>query len=464
MRDLLIGRQVKDYDFVVRGVPIKALQACLGKFGSVNLVGKTFGVLKFTPSHSAQTYDIALPRTEFTLDHTGAYRDFSVQSDYRMAIENDLARRDFTINAIAYNLDTATLVDPWGGMKDLSARVIRAVGDPHTRFREDYTRMLRALRFSCQLEFAIVPHTLTALEENISHLNDTIKGERIVPYELISREMIKSFVADILRAFDYFDSLGVFAAAIPEIDAMKKCPQPKKWHSEGDVWTHTRLALKSLTSAAFAKEFGGEKPDALLILATLLHDIGKPLTIKTPKKDRVDRIRFDGHDRVGAGLARRICERLKTASVEGYSVDPEAIHWLIAYHLVILTGDIRRMKNTTIEKYFFRDPYLGSTLQKLTFADGSGSHTALGKKGLDGYRLFKKRVRLLKKTSGAKKELPKAILNGDEIMKACAIGPGARVGELLRLLREEQLSGRIKTKSEARIFVKSHSKKMATQK
>ncbi|MEK7619277.1 MAG: HD domain-containing protein [Patescibacteria group bacterium] len=453
VRDLLLKRPMKDYDLVVRGVSLSKLQTLLKDLGTVNLVGKKFGVLKFTPRESNMIIDIALPRTEFSLTNTGQYRDFAIQSDYRMSIENDLARRDFTINALAYDLRAGKLLDPWGGMNDLSSRTIRAVGDPHTRFQEDYTRVLRAVRFSCQLGFVIAPHTLRAVKEYVGRLNDEIKGERVVPYELVSREMIKALVSDTVVAFDYFDTLGIFECFMPELTIMKRCPQPKQWHSEGDVWTHTRLALQSLSSKAFVKEFDSTPPSALLILAVLLHDIGKPLTIKTPKKDHVSRIRFDGHDRVGAVSARSICERLRTSSVEGYGVDPEHIHWLVKNHLLILNADLSTLKNTTIERYFFRDAILGSALLQLSYADGAGSITQRGVKGLDRYRTFKKRLVLFKKTAGMKRALPKSILDGDEIMKITKLNPGPDIGRLLTVLREEQLAGRIKTKGKAKKFI-----------
>lgn len=474
VRDALVGRQLKDYDFVVRNVSLGKLQSVLKKLGGVNLVGKKFGVLKFVPRAlkkkgvTMPAFDIALPRLEFSAHETGHYRDFKIESDHRLALEDDLARRDFTMNALALNLYSKELVDPWGGHADILKKTIRAVGEPHHRFTEDYSRILRAARFACQLGFSIHSHTRDAIISSSSGLNKTIRADvvgksgeliRAVPYEVIGREFAKALTADCLRAFDLYDELGLWKEVIPELLTMKKCPQPKTWHSEGDVWAHTRLALSVLSSKEFKKEFGEEKPDALLVLATLLHDIGKPTCLKMPKKDKVDRIRFDGHDRVGAGIARMICERLRTSSVEGHHVDPEMVHWLIKNHLLLLNSDLSAMKNTTIERHFYSDPYRGTTLQKLNFVDGSASITASGKKGLERYRAFQKRLVRFKKTSGTKTTLPRSILNGDDIMTVCKLQSGPRVGELLALLREEQLAGRIKTKTDAKTFVK----KMATK-
>lgn len=466
VRDALLGRAIKDVDLVVRNVPAKKLEKLLQSCGSVNLVGKKFGVYKFVPAQSkdSRAIDVALPRLEFSIGNTGHYRDFEIQSDHRLPLDQDLARRDFTVNAMAYDVFEKKLIDPWNGCADLEAKTIRAVGDPHTRFAEDYSRMLRAIRFACQLDFSIHAHTKRAIKELMPEINSevalsvapkTTEIMRAVPYEIISREIIKALVARPVPAFDLLNDFGVFSEMMPELNAMKKCPQPKEWHSEGDVWAHTRLSLAALNSKRFVKEFGSADSSALLVMATLMHDIGKPPALKTPKRDKVDRIRFDGHDRIGADMARSLCERLRTSSVEDYNVDPDAIHWLVKNHLLLLNSDLAKMKNNTIEKYFFRDRMLGTTLLKLTVADGLGSIRRDGKVGLDRYTQFKRRLKKFEQTARLRNnQLPKALLDGDEIMKTLGIKPGKEVGQMIELLREEQLAGRVTTKSVARVLIK----------
>ena len=282
----------------------------------------------------------------------------------------------------------------------------------------------------------------------------------MVPHEVAAKEFLKSFAADPVCALDLFDRFGVFSQLCPEMLAMKTCVQPKTWHAEGSVWKHTRLALEALGSKTFAREFCDERPSLLLVITTLFHDIGKPYTIKTPKKDKVDRIRFDGHDRVGADIVRTIAERLRLNSVEGLNVSPDALHWLIKNHLLLLNSDISRMKNTTIEKYFFRDPMLGKTLQQLFVVDDLASRREDGKTTLTGYRKFKRRLEEFLKTSkpSATKQLPPAILDGYEIMAVAKISPGPHVGRLSELLREEQLAARVTSKKEAEKFIRISAK------
>lgn len=496
VRDILLGRETKDYDFVVRGISVTRLQKFLQANGKVNLVGKKFGVLKFVQnrhsdlpagreeSQGAQKHrdlfraaadklsvirddtqepiDIALPRTEFSIGNTGHYRDFHIQSDPSLPIDDDLSRRDFTINALAWDVKKNICIDPFDGLADLKKKIIRAVGKPAARFQEDYSRALRAVRFACSLNFTIEEETAKAITRFAKKLNEEIAAQerlqknsdsntlRVVPYEVIAKEMVKAFAANPVRAFDLFDSFGLYKTLAPEFLTMKKCPHDPRWHSEGDVWTHTRLALSRLTSAMFKREFGEERASPLLVFAVLFHDIGKPATVQIPGKDPVDRIRYIGHDRVGADIARRVAERLRLASVDGMSVETETLHWLVKNHLLILNAPIDTMRSNTIEKYFFADPVRGLLLQQLMFIDGSASLQKNMSPGLQAYRRFKKKLAEFERLNVRGAQLPDALLDGDEIMKVCRLKPSARVGELKTALREEQLSGVIRTKGEAK--------------
>ncbi len=471
VRDTLLGRETKDYDFLIRNVSTAKLETFLKPLGKVNLVGRKFGVLKFVPTsqkknQALEPFDIALPREEYSIDHTGHYRDFSIKTDPTLGIDVDLARRDFTINAMAWEVKTQTLHDPYGGYNDLRNKMIRAVGQADRRFAEDYSRMVRALRFACSLNFDIELHTAKALKKNTPHLNDVLTATkeisaehaeeeiRAVPHEVIAKEFLGAFKYNPVRALDLYDNYGIIGILIPELLSMKQCPQPKNWHAEGDVWEHTRLSLEVLQSKSFKKEFS-EDADTELIITTLFHDIGKPYTLKTPKKHGVDRIRFDGHDRVGAQMTHQICERMRLSSVNIYKVDIENIRWLVNYHLLLLNSVIDGMNNTTIEKYFFKNPELGKKLLMLCYADAKGCKRADGGSTLTAYKAMKKRLALFQKTARVKKVLPPPILDGNKIMKILNITPSAKVGEILTALREEQLSGRIRTKVQAEKFIRT---------
>lgn len=469
VRDFFLGRDTKDYDFVVRGVRARECELFLKNRGVVNLVGRRFGVYKFIPKNFSQTllcepFDIALPRTEQSKYGTGHYRDFVIKTDHRLSIEDDLSRRDFTINAIAYDIAKKRIIDPWGGLDDMQKKIIRTVGTPHKRFTEDYSRILRALRFACQLGFTIEDATSRAIKKYSSCLGVTITQfethknvhEKIpnVAYETIAHELVRAFVADHMKAFELFDEYRIFKVLMPELERMKKCPQDSLWHSEGDVWTHTQLALSKIYAREYIREFGREEHDPLLILAVLFHDLGKPYTLQTPQKDHVDRIHCYGHDRVGAVQTRTIAERLRFSSIAKFSIPSDALEWLVKNHLLLLNSDISTMKNTTLEKYFFSNPYLGKLLLRLIFVDSSATVRKDGKSSLGNYRACKKRLQTLHVRSPHTSQLEKPLLTGFDIMNKCGIQPSRLVGNLLSDLREEQLGKRITTKKEARDYVK----------
>ncbi len=227
VRDAMMKRPTKDFDFVVRNIAAKNLKKFLASLGRVDLVGKRFGVFKFRPTSNVKrqksnvTYDIALPRTE-KAGMTGGYRDFDVQSDPELPLEKDLARRDFTVNAMAWDLKRKRLVDPFNGKGDLKRKTIRAVGDPDARFREDHSRMLRALRFAVTLGFKIERNTWKAIIRHISHVNDEVGGHRTVAYEVAAREFMKAFSADPVKTMRLWRKGGALSELLPELAAMKE--------------------------------------------------------------------------------------------------------------------------------------------------------------------------------------------------------------------------------------------------
>jgi poly(A) polymerase len=460
VRDYLLGiEKIKDYDFVVRNVKSEDLNRLLEKLGKVNLVGKNFGVYKFYPTclparqeneKLEEAIDIALPRTEHALN-TGGYKDFEIQSNYKMDIKEDLARRDFTINAFAFGLKSGELIDEFDGLSDLKNKIIKTVGNPQKRFSEDYSRMLRALRFSCQLNFKIEKETLKSIRENIKNINieRTVndKKERVVPYETISEELLKAFYENPSKALELYSTSGAIEQLMPELLAMKGCIHPKNFHSEGDVWEHTKLCVENLQSENFKKQFkNNPEINAELAITVLFHDIGKPLTIKTPEKDGTDRIRYNEHDIKGAKLAREICKKLKLDSQPEESplrVDPENVFWIIKKHLIMLHGDVNDMRAATIEKLFFNELRPGKNLLKLLYADAISTIPEKGKTDLTNFYKLVKRIEELDKLHKEKDKLPPPILDGSEIMAEFKLKSGPEIGKLLSVLREEQLQGRL---------------------
>ncbi len=471
VRDLALQRPIKDVDLVVRGLPIDQVRAALERHGRVDLVGKHFGVLKFLPRsiEVAEAIDVALPRTEHSLHQTGGYKDFAIQSDPNLPIEDDLRRRDFTVNAMAWAVAANQLVDPFGGRDDLTARRLRAVGEPTARFAEDYSRLLRGLRFACQLGLEIEPATWQALSRAVGHLNDTVsvpggpgsdEKEWIVPRETIAKELVRMFTLAPSRAFDLLDDCGATSILMPELLPMKQCPQPPNYHSEGDVWLHTRLALSQLESDRFLEEFQQERPTAEVVFSVLLHDVAKPVTLRTPERDGTDRIRFDGHDHVGAAIAHAIAGRLKLSSFPTESplhVDADRLAWLVAHHLLMMSGPIDQMKNSTMERYFFSDDRPGRALQQLIWADCSATIHESGRADMTSYGQLKARIAQLDALTAERRRLPPPLIDGHAIMQWLALTPGPKVGQLLTIVREAQLAGTVKTREEAEEFLRAQS-------
>lgn len=447
VRDALLDRPTKDHDLVVRNVSKTDLEKFLKKHGRVNLVGKRFGVFKFVPKNwTGGEIDIALPRTERSITLSGVYKDFKINSNARLNIKDDLSRRDFTMNAMAFNIVSQELVDPFGGLKDLQNKKVKTVGKADKRFQEDYSRMLRAIRFACQLSFKIDQKTWNAIKVKVKNLNKEVEGQKVVPNEIIAGELNKALVANPVRAVDLLDKSGVIKILMPELLAMKGCPQPKKWHKEGDVWKHTVLALEKLNDKKFKREFPDKNISAEIIWGLLFHDLGKPFTIR-----KTDRLRFHGHDEVSAKKFGEIAKKLKLSAA---GLDIEKIKILIARHMLPATANIPKMKDTTIEKYFYNKDFPGDELLMLVFADISAS---IQENGKPDYSEYKKIIQRIKKIGGKdRKSLPKPLIDGHDIIKSLKIKPGPKVGKLINLTREAQLKGRIKTKAQALSFLRKN--------
>ena len=464
IRDTLLGKDTeKDFDLIVRNVPINSIHQTLKKLGKVSLVGKHFGVFKFKTNAKSNDQcpisneiDIALPRTEESYKKTGAHKDFKVKYNPKLEIEKDLERRDFTINAMALNLQTQELIDPFNGQKDLGRKTIRAVGSPETRFKEDYSRILRALRFACQLDFKIEAKTRLALKKLIKNLNKKVNDEWVVPREVIAKEFLQAFYYHPVKAMDFYDKSGAFQVLMPEVLKMKGVPQPDNWHQEGDVWNHTMLCMHNINSKNFKRKFPDFKITAEFVYAVLWHDVGKPYTIQTPEKDGTDRIRFSEHEVTGGEMARKKAEELKLSAPVKYSLDPDEVFWLIKNHLVGLHDNMHQMKDTKIEKYFFSKDHNSQALLALDYIDSMSTIWNTGKPSFLSFNRLMRRINKLRKTTKTnKKTLPKELLNGHEIMKALKLKPGPEIKEIKEKVRELQLKGKFKNKAEAVQFIKT---------
>jgi tRNA nucleotidyltransferase/poly(A) polymerase len=303
VRDALIGRPLGDIDVLVAGVEPAALATFLETRGSVDFVGRSFGVFKFTPADGGASLDIALPRREMPAG-TGGYRDVAVHADPRMPIEDDLARRDFTVNAMAWRASDGMLIDPYGGEADLAKNLIRAVGNPAKRFQEDYTRLLRGLRFAVQLGFGIDAATWEALRAAMAHVNGTRNGERLVPYELVARELLKSLEADPVRTAELWTDAGALEALAPAL---------------GDGWAlHVRRALARLGEVDVLRALDGKPVPARVRIGMCFAHLGRDHAVALAERLR---LASTGHG-VDATLLRRLASGQDVALYKELGAEP----------------------------------------------------------------------------------------------------------------------------------------------
>lgn len=289
VRDAMMNRSVsvKDRDYLVCGVSYMELSQILREFGQVDLVGRSFGVIKFTQRRDRKryTFDVALPRKEFS---TGVgHKDFSVTFDPNLGVEDDLLRRDFTINAMAISLDNSEFIDPFGGQVDLKNKLIKMVS-PNS-FPEDPLRMLRAIQFAARFNFKIEPGTLSALKEHAS-LIKTVSAERIT--EELNKLLILADKPSI--GFRQMQTSGLLKYILPDVEEMIGVDQPGGYHKY-DVFIHTLYTIDAAPKALHVR------------LAALFHDIAKPQT----KKALEDKATFYGHETIGAKITARIMKRLR---------------------------------------------------------------------------------------------------------------------------------------------------------
>ncbi len=278
VRDSLSKREVNDWDFTTSASPDE-IQKCFCDYTTID-IGKDFGTICVVID--GKNYEITTYRTDG--DYSDSRHPDSVS--FSKNLSDDLSRRDFTINAMAYN-DTVGLVDEYGGLKDLEMGVVRCIGNAQTRFDEDALRILRALRFASVFSYSIESSTAEAILKNKDKL-------AFVSSERVTKELTKLLCGDsvdfILRRYK-----DVFAVVIPEISGMFNFNQNTPHHNK-DLWRHTVSALKNI------------EPDEILRVALLLHDIGKPMTAFTDKKGISH---FPNHQKLSAAMASAILKRLR---------------------------------------------------------------------------------------------------------------------------------------------------------
>jgi poly(A) polymerase len=403
VRDLLLGRAPADYDVTTNATPEQVMEL----FPESVAVGAQFGV-------------ILIPRDEHKVE-VATFRSDVGYSDgrhpdkviYAKSTEEDVQRRDFTINGLLMRHDTAEILDFVGGRADLQAGIIRAIGEPDRRFEEDKLRMLRAVRFAARFGFEIEADTFRAIQKHVGMIHE-ISAERI--RDELTKLLTEGAAGN---AFRLLDQTGLLQKVLPEIAAMKGVEQPPQYHPEGDVFIHTCLLLDGLARGS----------TATLAWGVLLHDVGKPPTFR-PVSETGDRIRFDGHVDVGVRIGEEICRRLRMSNDE-----IQQILALIANHMRF--KDVQKMRTATLKR-FLRLPQFEEHME-LHRLDCLSSH-----RNLEAYDFVRD---FLAKTPPEQVRPPR-LLTGDDLLHL-GYRPGPKFSEMLRAIEDAQLEGLIESREEA---------------
>ena len=405
VRDMVRGLTPKDYDIATDARP----EAVQKLFPRTYAVGAHFGVIIVL--ENGFQFEVATFRSD------EGYIDGRHPSAVRFSSpEEDAKRRDFTINGMFYDPVAEEVIDFVGGRADIAAKLVRAIGDPAERLAEDRLRMLRAVRFATVLDYKIDNGTWKALVANAPSINQ-ISAERI------RDELVRVLTSpNRVRGWDLLDSSGLMRVILPEIDAMKGCLQPEQFHPEGDVFQHTRLMLQFLP----------EKVSVPLVFSVVLHDVAKP---RTATVDETGRIRFSGHDRLGAEMTEEIMRRLRFSGAE-----IEATVEMVRQHMVF--KDVPKMRVAKLKRFMAR-PTFEDELE-LHRVDCEGSHRML-----DNYEF------LLRKREEFANEpiIPLPLVRGDDLI-ALGLNPGPKFGEILEAAETQQLEGKLRTREEALEWVK----------
>jgi len=407
VRDLLLGREPADYDVTTDAPP----SAVLALFPESIAVGAQFGVVLV--QQEGAKVEVATFRSDVGYSD-GRHPDRVV---YARTPEEDVQRRDFTINGLLMRPETGEILDHVGGQADLRAGILRAIGEPARRFAEDKLRLLRAVRFAARFAYTIEPATFAAVQQHAPEIVQ-VSAERI-------REELTKLLTEgaARRGFELLDESRLLEAVLPEVARMHGVAQPPQYHPEGDVWIHTRMMLEQLPV--------GTPPT--LAWGALLHDVGKPPTFRSAVETG-DRIRFDGHVEVGSRMAEDICKRLRFSHD-----DTQQIVALVANHLRF--KDVGQMRVATLKR-FLRLPRFDEHLE-LHRLDCLSSH-----RKLDAYDFVQ---RFLAETPPSQVR-PERLLTGEDL-KELGFAPGPVFSAILGAVEDAQLDGQVRSREEALALV-----------
>ncbi len=407
VRDQLLGNIPKDYDIATAATPEQVLEV----FPKGDSIGAHFGVILV--KEGGFYFEIATFRTD------GDYQDGRrPESVTYSSPQEDAKRRDFTINALFYDpiSGAGEVIDFVEGKVDLSNQLIRAVGEASHRFQEDGLRLLRAIRFATKLGFRIEEKTWAAIREQSSVL------------KLISMERVNIEFSKILLSPNRAEGLqllvdsGLIDVFLPEVLDLIGCEQPPQWHPEGDVYQHTKLMLKMIPDDSPIE----------LVLAVLLHDIGKPATYTV---DETGRIRFNGHDKVGAEMARGILNRLKYSNAV-----IEDVVAMVDNHMNFM--HVQQMRMAKVKRFMARSTYeLEMELHRVDCGSSNGL--------TENYDFLRQREEEFSKEP----LIPPPLVTGKDLIDL-GFQPGPVFKEVLQAVQNEQLEKRLDSKELAIAYIR----------
>jgi tRNA nucleotidyltransferase/poly(A) polymerase len=412
VRDILLERDPADYDVATNATPEQVLKL----FPEGLAVGAQFGVI-LVPGDGIKV-EVATFRSDVGYSD-GRHPDRVV---YANSPEEDVKRRDFTINGLLMRHDTGEILDFVEGQADLRAGIIRAIGEPDRRIAEDKLRMLRAVRFAARFGYEIEPETFKAIRKHAREIKQ------------VSRERIREELTKLLtegaarRGFELLDLCWLLHIVLPEIASLKGVEQPPQYHPEGDVWIHTLMMLEGLPV--------GVSPT--LAWGVLLHDVGKPATFRSAAETG-DRIRFDGHVDVGVAIGQEILGRLRFSND-----DTGQILALVEHHMKF--KDVKRMRPATLKR-FVRLPRFEEHLA-LHRLDCLSSH-----RNLEAYEFVESFLRL----TPPEVVRPTKLLTGEDVLRLGYVA-GPLIGRILAEVEEAQLNGELGSKEEAIAFILSRNR------
>ncbi len=422
VRDLLLRREPADYDVATDALPADVMRI----FPKTWAVGAQFGVVLVPVMDDGSCVEDASGSHHHGCIEVATFRNDGLYSDGRHPDEvrfsrdarEDVQRRDFTINGLLLDpLNHDEVLDYVGGRRDLEAGVVRSIGDAERRFSEDKLRMLRAVRFAARFGYQIEAGTMSAIRKLAGQIH------------AVSRERVRDELTKMLtegharRAFELLNETGLLTEVLPDVARMKGVEQPPQYHPEGDVWIHTLMLLEQLPPNC----------SPTLAWGALLHDVGKPPTFRVAP----DRIRFDGHVEVGVKMAEQLGRELRFSNDE-----VDQVSALVANHMKF--AEVMKMRESTLKR-FLRLPRFEEHLT-LHRMDCLASH---GDLSLHDF------VRDKLESTPANAIRPAPLINGKDLI-AAGYKPGPLFKEILAVIEDGQLEGRLRSRDDAMALVHEH--------